>query len=116
MTSDDARPERGSWRIVWRALRVGHVDDPRYEALTRQTADRNVRNGWLPVLFAVACAIQLTLVAVRLARGAEWSGTVAAAASALFLAIGLCVLWVARRRSRRYLANIGDQHQPPSQP
>ena len=116
MTSDDARPERGSWRIVWRALRVGHVDAPRYEALTRQTADRNMRKSWLPVFFAVACAIQLTLVAVRLTRGAKWSGTVATAASALFLAAGVGILWVARRRSRRYPANIGDQHQPPGQP
>ncbi len=107
MTSDDVRPGRGSWRVVWRALRVGHLDDPRYEALTRQTADRNIRNGWLPVLFAVAFAIQLALVVVRLARGAELSGTIATAASAVFLAVGVCVLWVARRRSRRYLANIG---------
>lgn len=51
-----------------RALPVGHVDDRRYEALTRQAADRNVRNGWLPILFAVALAIQLTLIVVRLAR------------------------------------------------
>lgn len=100
---------------MWRALRVGHVDDPRYAALTRQTADRNVRNGWLPAFLAVAVAIQLTLVVVRLARGADLSGTVATAASALFMAVGVCLMWVARRRSRRYLANIGGRHRPESQ-
>ena len=106
MTSGDAGPGRGSWRIVWRALRVGHVDDPRYAALTRETADRNVRNGWLPVFFTVILAIQLILIVVRVARGADPSGTMATAGSSLFIAIGIGLLWVARRRSKRYLANI----------
>ena len=112
MTSDDAKPGRGSRRIVWRALRVGHVDDPRYEALTRQAADGNIRNVWLPVFFAVLLAIQLTLIVVRLARGADLSGTATIAASSVFLAVGLCLLWVARRRSKRYLADNGGPHQP----
>jgi hypothetical protein len=54
-----------------RALRVGHIDDPRYAALTWQTADRNVRNSWLLVCFAVCLTIQVILVVVRLACGDE---------------------------------------------
>ena len=114
MTSDDAKPSRGSWRVVWRALRVGHVDDPRYAALTWQTADRNVRNGWLFVFFAVCLAIQVILVVVRLARGDELSDTVATAAPAMCLAVGLGFIWVARQRSKRYLERNSAPPQPGS--
>jgi steroid 5-alpha reductase family enzyme len=114
VTSDDAKPSRGSWRVVWRALRVGHVDDPRYAALTWQTADRNVRNSWLLVFFAVGLTLQVILVVVRLARGDEWSNTVATAATAMCFAVGLGFLWVARRRSKRYLERNGAPPQPGS--
>lgn len=112
MTSDDAKPRPGSWRIVWRALRVGHVDDPQYEALTRETAGRNVRNGWLLILFSVTLAIQVILVVFRLARGADLSNTAVIAVSASFMAFGLGVSWMARRRSRRYLERTSAHHQP----
>ena len=115
MSSGDATPERGSWRIVWRALRTGNVENPRYEALTRQTAESNVRNGWLLVLFAVVCALQFVFVVIRLVRGAHPSGTIATAGAGVFMAIGVGMLWVARRRSRRYLADSGSRHQSESQ-
>ncbi|HYN94290.1 MAG TPA: hypothetical protein VES42_10625 [Pilimelia sp.] len=114
MAGNDARPERGSWRIVWHALRVGRVDDPRFAALTWETAKRNVRNGWLFVFLAVALSIQVALVVIRLARGADVSGTVATAASAVFVALGLGFTWVARRRSQRYLERNGAGPHPGS--
>jgi hypothetical protein len=98
----------GSLRIVWRALRVGHVDDPRYAALTRETADRNARNGWLLVFLGVILGIDVILVVIRLARGADAWGTAAMAVAAVLQATGLGVIWVLRRRSRRYL---GDTRQ-----
>lgn len=93
---------------------MGHVDDPRYAALTWQTADRNVRNGWLPVVFAVSLTIQVILVVVRLARGDELSATALSAAAAMCTAFGLGFLWVARRRSKRYLERNGAPPQPRS--
>lgn len=92
---------------MWRALRVGHVDDPRYAALTWETADRTVRNGWLLVFFAVILAIQVTLVIIRLARGDEVSGTLANVAGALLVAASLGFTCVTRRRSQRYLQRNG---------
>ncbi len=78
----------------------------------RETAVRNVRNGRLPAFFAVILAVQLTLILVRLARGADTSGTAATAASSVFLAVDICLLQVVRRRSKGYLATIGGLHQP----
>ena len=100
VSGNEAKPERGSWRAVWRALRVGHVDDPRHAALAWEAADRNVRSVWLIVFFAVVLLIQVVLLVVRILRGDEVFGT---AAATFFLAAGLAVMWVARRRSKRYL-------------
>jgi hypothetical protein len=112
MSSNDARPERGSWRIVGRALRDGHVSDPRYAALTWDTANRNARNGWLFGILAVALSIQVIVVVLRLARGADSFVTALTAASAVFLAIGLGFTWVARRRGKRFLERNGAAPDP----
>ncbi|WP_250006809.1 hypothetical protein [Actinoplanes sp. M2I2] len=108
MNGDDARPERGSWRVVWRALRVGHVDDPRFEALTRQAADRNVRNGWLLGFLAVMLVFQAGLFIAKVVRGTDGLELAFAALVVVLAAVGVGVSWVARRRSRRYLATAPD--------
>jgi predicted lysophospholipase L1 biosynthesis ABC-type transport system permease subunit len=96
---------RDTRRAVQRALRTGHADDARIDALARETADRTVRNKWLLILYAVLAVLQLALTIIRIAdRDAEWQIAVSVVVTALFAGAAV-LLWVTRRRSRRYLRN-----------
>jgi hypothetical protein len=66
------------------------------------------------VFFEVCLTIQVVLVVVRLARGDELSNTVLTAATAMCMAVGLGLLWVARQRSKRYLERNGAPPPPGS--
>ncbi|MFC0005761.1 hypothetical protein [Micromonospora siamensis] len=97
-----ADPE--SMRRAKRALRDGHIDDPRIDALARDMATRTLAQGWLlwvGVLLLLTQGSQLAFdddLAVRLTGAA---GVLAA----LFL------IWTqlqGRRRARTYLAGRRD--------
>lgn len=90
----------GTWLAVQRALRTGHAPDARIDALAREQADRTMRNSWMVGFYAVVLAIQVVLLAIRIAAGDD-----------LLLPVVILVLWAAglawlvvyRNRSRRYL-------------
>ena len=95
---------RGTRRAVQQALRTGEPRDARIDALTRETAERTVRNSWLLVLYAVLLVFQIPVLIGRLTGDADvWEIVLSFATIALWVA-ALAVYWVMRRRSRRYLA------------
>jgi Na+/melibiose symporter-like transporter len=94
---------RGDRRAIQDALRTGQPRDARIDALTRQTADRNVRNSWLMVLYAVLLVFQIPVLIIRLTGDDDVWGIVLSVATIVLWAAGLAYLWVTRRRSRSYL-------------
>jgi hypothetical protein len=102
-----AGADRGTRRAVWRALRTGHAPDARIDALAREAADRNVRNSWVLVLYAILLLLQLGLLTLKVTDGEGFGETALSALTAACWAAALAVSWVMRNRSRRYLQGTG---------
>ena len=111
-----ADPYVWSWHqnnaAVQRALRDGHADDPRVDALARSAATRTIRQHWMlwflhfgVLLFGAATVTDL------LDPDTTWWDLTSSAIWTAIPAIALGRLLVQLRRSRRYL-----EHGPASAP
>ncbi|MBY8870830.1 hypothetical protein K7640_03100 [Micromonospora sp. PLK6-60] len=91
-------------RRVKRALRDGHTDDPRIDALARDEATRWLSQGWVR-WGAVALLLSQTWLLVRDAD------TVIRVVAAVGVLCAVVLLWTqgwSRRQARRYLAGRHD--------
>ncbi|MGC4876545.1 hypothetical protein ACLQ26_09835 [Micromonospora sp. DT43] len=83
------------------ALRVGHTDDPRIDALARQEAERRQGGRWVLWILAFAVLLEALLVV-----GASRPSTrVIAVVLGVFWAIQGWMRWRDLREARRYLAD-----------
>jgi hypothetical protein len=106
-TPDPSPPtgnSRGTRRAVQRALRTGHARDARIDALTRDLADRAVRNTWVLVFYGVLLALQLALLISRIITGDPPSDILLSAVAVVLWSAGLVWMLVNLARSRRYLS------------
>jgi hypothetical protein len=108
--------DKATQRAVQRALRTGHADAARIDALARDTATRTLRRSWPLWIFVVAITLQTAGAALRIIDNADLVNVGMAALLILMSAIMLGTLMLARRRSRAYLAaprrHAGTPHTP----
>jgi hypothetical protein len=103
---DDQLPDtnRAVRANVWRALRVGHSDDPEIDVLARGVATRTLRGHlafrWMIVLIAL---LALSPMFHLLDRHPPWLTVSARASGVIVLSAIAVVRYVGLRRSRRYV-------------
>ncbi|WP_306204297.1 hypothetical protein [Actinoplanes sp. RD1] len=98
--------DRSSQREVARALRNGRTDDPRVDAIIRQSAARVIRTRWLTAVFALVAALDVYLAAEDIADR-DWDGLVFRLVSAVLFTLFAAYQWNQVRRYRAYLRQEG---------
>ncbi|WP_305785080.1 hypothetical protein [Symbioplanes lichenis] len=98
--------DRPSQRDVARALRNGRTDDPRIDAIIRQSAPRVISTRWVIVVFALVAALDVYLAAEEIADR-DWNGLVLRLASAVLFTLFAAYQWTQVRRYRAYVRQEG---------
>lgn len=97
--------DRATRRDVQRALRAGHTDNPRIDALARDSAAHGLRTRWTMWWFAAFALLQVVVLAFNIADRDDWWQVARHAGFAVMFGALLGGQVFQRRRWRRYLAH-----------